>query len=311
MRKLLKKYFIPHEENEHKPHALRKEVILPLVVFLLVIETAFLLSINFVFPKTDFLGLVIPTSLISLTNTDRTDTKINLLKESKLLTDAATLKAKDMAQKGYFAHYSPEGVSPWYWLNKVGYKYKYAGENLAINFFDSKDVNNAWMNSPAHKANILNDKYTEIGIGMANGVFEGRDTTFIVQFFGQPNTAKKITTTPKTIATTTVATTTVEAIPSVTQISTTSPNVPLEVKGAETSNVETFFSWLFSSVHNSLDWFYIAVALLLSVALLLNIFVKIKIQHPALIINALAIIFLVVAFLIFNQYAISIGSAIL
>ena len=61
------------------------------------------------------------------------------------------MKAQDMATLGYFAHVSPDGKTPWYWIEKVGYDYQYAGENLAINFSDSKDVTNAWMASPLHK----------------------------------------------------------------------------------------------------------------------------------------------------------------
>lgn len=97
------------------------------------------------------------------------------------------MKAQDMATKGYFAHTSPEGKkTPWYWLKQVGYQYQYAGENLAINFTDSKDVTNAWMNSPTHKANIVKDKYTEVGTGIATGLYEGRETVFVAQVYANP-----------------------------------------------------------------------------------------------------------------------------
>jgi hypothetical protein len=91
-----------------------------------------------------------------------------------------------MAQNGYFAHTSPEGKSPWYWFKQGGYVFNYAGENLAVDFSDSADVERAWMNSPTHRSNILNNKFTEIGVATAVGTLNGRQTTFVVQEFGTP-----------------------------------------------------------------------------------------------------------------------------
>jgi hypothetical protein len=103
-----------------------------------------------------------------------------------LLTVAAQDKANDEATKGYFAHTSPQGLTPWYWFQQVGYNFDYAGENLAVNFSDSEDVTTAWMNSPEHRANILNTDFTQIGIAAAQGVYEGEPTTFVVEEFGTP-----------------------------------------------------------------------------------------------------------------------------
>jgi hypothetical protein len=103
-----------------------------------------------------------------------------------LLNQAAQEKADDMAQNGYFAHTSPDGKTPWYWLDQVGYNYSYAGENLAVNFTDSQDVTAAWMNSPEHRANILKANYTEVGTGVAEGMYDGNETIFVAQDFGTP-----------------------------------------------------------------------------------------------------------------------------
>jgi hypothetical protein len=108
------------------------------------------------------------------------------LKVNPVLERAAQLKADDMAAKGYFAHNSPEGLTPWHWFKAAGYNFVYAGENLAVRFYDSVDVVRAWMDSPGHRANILNSHFTEIGIGIAEGTFEGRPTVFVVQMFGSP-----------------------------------------------------------------------------------------------------------------------------
>jgi len=129
---------------------------------------------------------ILPNILVQLTNSDRNTNNLNSLKKSHLLQQAAQLKANDMAAKGYFSHNSPDGKTPWYWLNTVGYKYVHAGENLAVKFSTSQGVEAAWMKSPEHKANILGSQFTEIGIATAQGIYKEKETTFVVQFFGQP-----------------------------------------------------------------------------------------------------------------------------
>lgn len=129
---------------------------------------------------------IVNNTLISLTNDNREANNEPALKENPLLSRAAQLKAEDMAKNGYFSHVSPSGLTPWVWLKNVGYEYSYAGENLAMNFSDSADVVSAWMKSPTHKRNIINGNYKEIGIGVAEGIYNGNRTTFVVQFFASP-----------------------------------------------------------------------------------------------------------------------------
>src|SRR3989344_4740191 len=97
-----------------------------------------------------------------------------------------------MASKGYFAHVSPEGQSPWYWLKQAGYSFSYAGENLAVDFSDSADVSRAWLDSPGHRANILNKNFLETGVAISKGMYQGRETTFVVQFFGRQALTKTL-----------------------------------------------------------------------------------------------------------------------
>lgn len=184
----LKKYFIPHEHNDHHPHFLRHESMLFMFLLIIIIELGFLAQVFLVFDKTKFLASVLPGVLVDLTNEERLEYGAGKLTVNPLLVSAAEMKANDMATKGYFAHTSPEGLTPWYWLGQVGYKYFSAGENLAVNFYDSEDVDRAWMNSPTHKANIIKAEYTEIGIGVARGIYQGRSTIFVAQFFGKPFT---------------------------------------------------------------------------------------------------------------------------
>lgn len=141
-----------------------------------------------VFIKLERLAAVLPSVLVQATNKERQGDNLGTLQENELLTRAAKLKAEDMASKGYFSHTSPEGVTPWTWLNIVGYPYEKAGENLAVNFIDSVDVINAWMKSPSHRDNILSDKYDEIGIATAKGEYKGKEGVFVVQYFGSQRT---------------------------------------------------------------------------------------------------------------------------
>lgn len=129
---------------------------------------------------------VLPAVVVDLTNEERAELSEAPLRRNATLDAAAKLKAEHMAKNEYFSHYSPSGVSPWHWFDEAGYVYAHAGENLAIHFTDSSEVVEAWMDSPTHRANIVNGNYTEIGVGTAKGTYEGYDTVYVVQLFGTP-----------------------------------------------------------------------------------------------------------------------------
>ena len=129
---------------------------------------------------------VLASRLVELTNVDRVSTGGTTLTVSPLLTNVAQLKADDMVAKGYFAHYAPQGTSPWHWFDAAGYRYLYAGENLAVFFNESEEVENAWMKSPSHRANITNPHFIEVGIALARGTYKGQAVTFVVEEFGTP-----------------------------------------------------------------------------------------------------------------------------
>lgn len=192
MKAWLKKHFVPHEGNAHRPHFLRGETMRVVIGTVLAVEL-----IVFVAPVLGHLdahfssggAAVLPAALADLTNQQRTSEHLAPLSDNPLLDQAAQAKAEDMAAKGYFAHTSPDGKTPWYWLDQAGYNYDYAGENLAVDFTDSSDVTQAWMNSPAHRANIEKASYTEVGTGVATGVYEGRTVVFVAQEYAHPRTA--------------------------------------------------------------------------------------------------------------------------
>ncbi len=157
----------------------------------------FLIIIGFSFPgaagaytETSLTSNISSDVLVALTNSERRENKVLPLVQNKLLAKAAQLKAEEMAARGYFSHRNPDGKMPWYFMNKVGYEYTYAGENLAINFFDSKELAEAWMNSPTHRANMVKKGFKEIGIGIASGFYNGKETIFVAEFFATPPRVK-------------------------------------------------------------------------------------------------------------------------
>jgi uncharacterized protein YkwD len=179
-----KKYFIPSAENDYTPDLLQRSALF--LMALLAITTFF--ASNFyatLWQKSGWLvAAVLPAVIVENTNQERVAESLPSLTRNSVLDAAARLKAQDMAENSYFAHYSPAGVSPWHWFEVAGYEYENAGENLAVYFTDSAAVVDAWMDSPTHKANIVNSKYQEIGVGTAKGVYDGHETVFVVQFFG-------------------------------------------------------------------------------------------------------------------------------
>jgi hypothetical protein len=181
-----KKYFIPHEGNEFRPHLLRPKAITFICVAMIVLEIAFLVGPAYFASRSKLFGIIIANTLVDETNQNRVSNNLPGLTVSPLLQAAAQEKADDMAKYSYFAHTSPTGITPWYWFQNVGYNFAYAGENLAVNFSDSADVTTAWMNSPEHRANILDQNYTQIGIAAATGTYEGQSTVYVVELFGTP-----------------------------------------------------------------------------------------------------------------------------
>ena len=186
-------YLFPHKLNGYKPYIFSRESVATLALIMLLVQGAYLFQIKVVAKYTGFTASVLPGALIQLTNGDRTAEGLTVLEYDTLLAEAAQKKADDMAAKGYFAHTSPEGKTPWDWLKSVKYPYAYAGENLAVDFTDSKDVEQAWMNSPTHRANILKGEYSHIGIGVAQGMYQGKQVTFVAEYFASKNTATAAT----------------------------------------------------------------------------------------------------------------------
>jgi hypothetical protein len=133
-----------------------------------------------------FLADITQQAIIDQINPIRADRGFLGLKASPKLAQAAQMKAEDMIARGYFSHVGPNGEEPWSWFEKAGYDYAAAGENLAVNYFDTNILIEAWLNSPAHAKNILNGYFTDVGIGIAKGDIPGKgNSTIVVMFLGK------------------------------------------------------------------------------------------------------------------------------
>lgn len=297
MRKVLKRYFVPHIENEYTPHFFRDTC---LTFFAIIIIALLSLSVtgSFAAKQTGLLGAIYSSVLVDLANQDRQETNLKTLTINPTLEKAASLKVDDMIQNGYFAHQSPSGLTPWYWFSKAGYSFIYAGENLAIHFTESEAVNQAWMASPGHRANILNKNFSEIGIAVREGFYNGRNTTFVVQMFGKPTYVTEPYT-PHTISyeNKTVPSVKGDSIEILEQIENetktesfifaknTALEQNIELVGEMTTPQETkkYSSWFERFVMRFpkiIENTYIALGTLVALALLLLVSIEIKHQHP-------------------------------
>lgn len=144
-------------------------------------------------PKGRMLAYATNTSvngLLSATNTQRSANGQSSLGLNQQLNNAAQAKANDMVARNYWSHNTPDGQEPWVFVEAAGYKYLKAGENLAYGFSDSNSTVNGWMNSATHKANMLDNAFTEVGFGFANSsnYNSSGPETVVVAMYGKPQT---------------------------------------------------------------------------------------------------------------------------
>lgn len=179
---------LPLKHNQYRPYVLRHPMLAMVSAFLVTTKLASIL-LTILTPQTAYLATISAPYLVDRTNQARAEAGLPPLSVNSLLQESARRKAEDMFKYNYFAHNSPQGVTPWQWFDGVGYAYVYAGENLAIDFQTGEGVHKAWMDSPGHRKNILSDRYREIGIAVVTGNFDGRTTTIVVQHFGSLSSA--------------------------------------------------------------------------------------------------------------------------
>lgn len=203
LRHHVKMTLIPHGANQYRPHLIRAHGLALMTVLVLALQLVYSLTTGGA-----VLGVqqsISASDLYHQTNAQREAGKLPDLQLSDQLSKAALLKAQDMFKQQYWAHTAPDGTTPWHWFGTVGYDYTYAGENLAKDFVSAGGVMTAWMASPDHRANILNEHYTQVGFAVVDGILDGQPTTIVVALYGQPISVLAATSAQKTAANTTAA----------------------------------------------------------------------------------------------------------
>lgn len=177
-------WVIPSAHNKRKPHLVRPPglILIALLILGLQVGHNFLTSGHaalFAY-ETE----VTQEELLETVNGARLEGRVEALNNDPTLNTAAQMKLNDMFTNQYWAHDAPSGTSPWHWFAEADYKYQNAGENLAKNFHTSDGVTNAWIASRAHRENMLNPQFKDIGIAIKTGNIDGKETTLIVTLFG-------------------------------------------------------------------------------------------------------------------------------
>ncbi|MFA6131637.1 MAG: CAP domain-containing protein [Patescibacteria group bacterium] len=186
-KRISKDYFVPHEGNDHKPKAIRHQALFAYSFFLIIIKLALISAQLFLPSASLYSSAVTRENIIDLTNASRRSAGLTELVDNTKLDAAAQAKAEDMILNQYFAHTSPANVTPWQWILSNGYAYELAGENLAVYYTQAEDTLAGWLASPTHRANIMDERFADIGVGVARGNFNNFENSIVVvQMFGKP-----------------------------------------------------------------------------------------------------------------------------
>jgi len=180
----LKHLFIPHHTNNQKAKLLHSSSLMVLSLLLILFQFGLKLGSGVMPQILGYAANISVEEVVRLTNEKRAENGLSPLSMNQQLVSGATAKGADMLARDYWAHVAPDGTQPWKFFTDAGYKYRYAGENLARDFTNAGSAVEAWMASPSHRENLLSSKYSEIGIAVVEGDLAGADTTVIVQFFG-------------------------------------------------------------------------------------------------------------------------------
>ena len=111
--------------------------------------------------------LLIIDQVVAEINRSRPDNQCLPVTINPILTLAAQTHSQDMAENEYFSHTGSDGSSPWDRLERVGYEYSVAAENIAVAYATPEEVVVGWLESPGHRENMVNCDFQEVGIGYA------------------------------------------------------------------------------------------------------------------------------------------------
>ncbi len=182
--------FRPQASNRYRSRLLHPQSLLVLSFVLLAFFSLFN-ALRF-FPSLadkvlGFSSTIDSNGLLIGTNKERENLNLKPLVINEELNQAALAKAQDMLTDQYWAHIAPDGKQAWDFIKESKYVYKYAGENLARDFNSNDEVVKAWMASPSHRENIVNQEFTQMGLAVVSGNLKGFNTTLVVQLFAVPS----------------------------------------------------------------------------------------------------------------------------
>jgi hypothetical protein len=190
LRRTFAHLFHPRRSNNHRPKVLHPESIgifaCLTLLFVFAVKPGVLVLARQTGQVLGYATSINASEVVTRTNTERAKSGLPALVINEKLNQAAAAKAQHMFDNHYWSHIAPDGTEPWYFFRKANYSYRVAGENLARDFSTTDEMVSAWMASPTHKANLVNNKYSEIGVAVVNGQLLGSDTTLVVQLFGSP-----------------------------------------------------------------------------------------------------------------------------
>jgi len=309
---LLKNLFIPSESNDHRPTILRTKSLTMFAAVAIAVKVLVTSFLFITYPSPAELSAIVSGTMVTLINESRLESGAEPLSENNSLTKFAAVKGKDMLDRNYFAHNTPEGKRPWQWIDRSEYDYVYAGENLAMDFTNAEAVHEAFMKSPSHRRNILNSNYKNVGISVLNGELGGHNTILLVQFFGSLREAVAPVAAAPTVPTPapTPSPVVVRDEPVVAPVSSTSQPIAAGVaredevafesgnEGIIVVSQRTDGRSLVAHIIEYSNIFFIAFLIFLCISLALNIFIKVHIQHPSIILQSVAVIALFAAMLL-------------
>lgn len=185
--KIFKDYFVPNDDNDNRPKILRPKQLTIIALVLLLMKVGLVAYLFSVYQETAEMAPATVSDILVLTNESRVAAGVAPLELNFALNQAAQSKAEDMVINNYFSHTSPDGRKPWNFVDRSAYEYLLVGENLAMNFLGAADAHAALMASPSHQKNILNPKYTHVGLAVVEGKIDGETTNVMVQMFAYTN----------------------------------------------------------------------------------------------------------------------------
>lgn len=244
-----------------------------MLVLIVLIEAAVIIPSFFILPRNGFLAAVLPEALTNLANKGREQAGLPALQTNPLLAQAAEAEAQGLIKQSYFSDNTPKSDMLWLSLARVGYTYHRAGVALGVGFFDSRDLALAWQHTPAEGA-LRNSAFSEIGVGVAAGNYQGRNSLYVVEFFGEPASPAG------------------------------GPVAPSAVDASRPNPLHRVLStWeiLATELHTISSRVFLGLLYLTILVFLLNVLVAFRIQHPHIIMNGFLLILVLVGILYLNN----------